>query len=203
MAVTLSDHDRLPFAEEEHVAAESQSNAVLPGEEWRAAPGFEGAYEVSSTGRVRSLARFRRGRGGRPTRVTARLLKPTLANGYPSLTLGGRCVRVHRLVAGAFLPNPDLCPEVNHKDGNKANNAVENLEWVTHRGNGAHASLTGLLAVGERHGRSKLTSEVVARIRGSDRRSAGRIAADLNVDPETVRLARMGVTWAHVVQGEE
>jgi len=181
--------------------ATSQSTAVDPDEEWRPISGREGSYEVSSAGRVRSLERFRRGRGGHPTRVPARLMKLTPNRGYLGLSLGvGRYVQVHRLVAVAFLPNPGNLPEVNHKDGNKANNAVENLEWVTHCENGRHASRTGLLAIGTDHGQSKLTPAAVAGIRGPDDRSTHRIAADLGLSPETVRRARKGITWKHVTQ---
>lgn len=62
---------------------------------------------------------------------------------------------VHRLVALTFIPNPDGLPEVNHRDGDKRNNAVANLEWMTHADNGRHASHLGLLATGDRHGRCK------------------------------------------------
>lgn len=69
--------------------------------------------------------------------------------------------QLHRIVAEAFIPNPLKLPEVNHKDGNKKNNCVENLEWVTHRGNVIHAVETGLF--GERA--KKATPEIVAAIR--------------------------------------
>lgn len=123
-------------------------------EEWRQVGGREGEYEISSLGRVRSLPRMRAGKGGAPTRVAFRILLTTCRNGYRGVHLGkGKSALVHRLVAAAFLQNQHGLPEVNHKDGNKAHNAVGNLEWVTHRDNAAHASLTGLLATGDSHGR--------------------------------------------------
>lgn len=63
---------------------------------------------------------------------------------YPMVGIGGRTYRVHRLIATAFIPNPDGKPQVNHKDGNKRNNSVENLEWVTVSENTARAWRNGL-----------------------------------------------------------
>ena len=69
--------------------------------------------------------------------------------GYDRVKLGeSGMMRIHRLVAEAFIPNPLNLPEVNHKDGDKKNNCVTNLEWVTHQGNMVHAVETGLF--GER-----------------------------------------------------
>lgn len=73
---------------------------------------------------------------------------------------------VHRLVAEAFIDNPNKFPCVNHKDGNKHNNNVSNLEWCTHRQNTQHAYDTGLVnRNGEQNGRAKLTKEDVKDIR--------------------------------------
>ena len=95
-------------------------------EEWRDIAGYEGLYQVSDLGRVRSLDYNHTGR--------AQVLKPTMArNGYLLVWLfkngKSKSYLVHRLVAEAFLSNADGLPEVNHNDENKTNNAVSNLEW--------------------------------------------------------------------------
>lgn len=97
-------------------------------EEWRSVIDYEGIYEVSNMGRVRSIVADEHYR--------ARILKPALhLRGYLFVNLyknGKRKPRtIHRLVAKAFIPNPDNLPEVNHKDEDKTNNNVENLEWCT------------------------------------------------------------------------
>lgn len=93
------------------------------------------------------------------------------------LMISGRlCTfKVHRLVAGAYLPNPDKKPQVNHIDGNKSNNSVENLQWVTGSENMKHAIRTGLVTMcspvnkipkrGELNGGHKLTQDQVLKIR--------------------------------------
>ena len=97
-------------------------------EEWRTIVGYEGQYEVSSYGRVRSLDRFyyRLHKG--------KVLSPTKDRyGYLTVTLNcngkSKTIKIHRLVAQAFLPNPDNLPQINHLDEDKTNNRVDNLEW--------------------------------------------------------------------------
>jgi hypothetical protein len=106
-------------------------------EEWRAVVGYEGLYEVSNIGNVRSLDRVTKTEGRKDREFFGRDLKPsTMPFGYKSLSLckngKSRSARVHRLVAEAFSPNPDSLPCVNHKDFNPANNHVSNLEWCDH-----------------------------------------------------------------------
>lgn len=99
---------------------------------WKDIAGYEGLYQVSNLGNVRSLERYNVNVGEYQQRT--RLLKQVSdKRGYKTVTLIKRKNRktttVHRLVAGAFLPNPDNLPQVNHKDENKKNNTVQNLEW--------------------------------------------------------------------------
>lgn len=97
-------------------------------------------YEISNLGRVKSLNYNNTGR--------CKLLKLTPGKHYLQLTICKNGTkygkRVHQLVAEAFIPNPDNLPEVNHKNGNKADNTINNLEWVTNQQNIDHAWKTGL-----------------------------------------------------------
>lgn len=121
---------------------------------WRPIAGYEGLYEVSSVGRVRSLDRqvevpCARWGGVMMRPILGRQLRPFPdCNGYETVTLciAGRrwAASVHRLVAEAFCGKPEGCGEVNHKDGVKQNNEYTNLEWTTHQANVAHAVETGL-----------------------------------------------------------
>lgn len=103
---------------------------------WRDVKGFQGRYQVSNYGRVKSLDRYHKKQIIRKpkTRKYAELL----------LTSNGKTkwVLVHRLVAQAFIPNPQNKPEVNHKDGNKLNNNVDNLQWCTRSENELHSLYT-------------------------------------------------------------
>lgn len=114
-------------------------------EEWRDIKGYEGLYQVSNAGRVRSLDREVKGKF-----LKGKVLSCYSKHTYPVVALcnaeGKKCVRVHRIVAEAFLENYYNLPEVNHIDGNKNNNCVENLEWCTRTENVNHAWRTGLMS---------------------------------------------------------
>lgn len=110
-------------------------------EVWKDIPGYEGRYQVSDMGRVKSLARVV-SCGTWNKSQKERVLKPGLCKGYKQVVLckdGKREPRtVHRLVAQAFLENSDGKPQINHKDGDKENNRASNLEWATCSENNLH-----------------------------------------------------------------
>jgi len=136
----------------------------------KAIEGYEGIYDIDTDGNVFSLARtVCNGRGF--SKLKARMLKGGIGkNGYINIGLCKKGIvkscRVHRLIAIAFIPNPENKPQVNHIDGNKQNNKVNNLEWVTDQENVTHAWKTGLAdSCGEKRFLSKLKESEVVEIR--------------------------------------
>lgn len=115
--------------------------------EWRPVRGYEDRYLVSNTGKVKSVDMYVNCRGGKPRCVKGKELATRINNrGYHTVNLWrdntGYQTTVHRLVAIAFIDNPDNKPQVNHIDGNLNNNYVGNLEWVTDNENKIHSSIT-------------------------------------------------------------
>ena len=111
---------------------------------WKDIKGYEGLYQVSNFGNVKSLERYKKNHS-KLQKVNEKILKATInkTNGYVYVMLmknaSEKNTRVHKLVAEAFLPNEDNKPQINHIDGNKANNKVDNLEWCTCSENVTHA----------------------------------------------------------------
>lgn len=150
---------------------------------WKDVVGLE-SYQISNFGNLRTLGRMV------PSSVGANGFRRTIAknlklnnNGRGYLLFGFQIGRkkknyyIHRLVAEAFIPNSNSYKEVNHKDCNKANNHVSNLEWCTILGNRRHAVKNNLVAFGERCRSSKLTEAKVRQIR--ERFSNGELARDI------------------------
>ena len=125
-------------------------------ESWKDIKGFEGYYQISNFGNVRSLDRYViNNKNGGERFINGKLMKLTKVKGreesdtkYLVVNLrsygSNKVSLVHRLVAEAFIPNPNNMPEINHKDGNKENNFVDNLEWCTYSENNQHAIDTKL-----------------------------------------------------------
>lgn len=176
------------------------------GEEWRPVVGYEGLYEVSSHGRVRSLDRFRpHPTNERLTLVRGRVLKlkRRQRTGHLTVTLqnAGRSYPfVHGLVLAAFVgPRPEGM-ECCHNDGNPANNHVSNLRWDTHAANLADMVRHGTRVQGQQIRRAKLTPEEVREIRASH--AAGATQAELarrfRVTPTAIWWVVKGKTWKHL-----
>lgn len=183
-------------------------------EVWKPVKGFEGLYEVSNTGKVKSLPRTVNAYNGWPRTFPEKILtlhssKLTKRHPKPMYHVelwkdNKRVVRmIHRLVAETFIPNPDGKPQVNHKDGNRMNNSVENLEWATCAENSEHAYRTGLAkptgckAVRDTN---KLTGSVV------EYQSIEEAARALQGNPDAIRAAlkgrsasSCGYTWEYIV----
>ena len=113
---------------------------------WKSVDGFEGYYEISNLGNLRSVDKYIRiGRYKGLKHFPSKILSPSINNsGYKIYALskpGSKlvCRTIHRMVAAAFIPNPHNLSDVNHIDENKNNNSVDNLEWVSHKENMIHS----------------------------------------------------------------
>lgn len=135
------------------------SKLIIP--DWKDVPGFEGYYKISKNGELFSLPRRTVRPGIRKSAIDR--------NGYKKVTLSKKCklhyFTVHRLVALTYIPNPQNLPTVNHKDGNKLNNSIENLEWATYSYQQKHACAIGIKDhFGENHSQHKLKEYQVVEI---------------------------------------
>lgn len=127
---------------------------------------------------------------------TGKKIKPQPnGKGYLRVSIGGKLKFVHRLVAEKYIPNPENKPQVNHKDGNKLNNCVDNLEWVTNMQNRQHAVKNLLHLSGERCPWSKLTQKDVDYIRENKHYTAKQIAEKFNVSVSQIRAIRRNESW--------
>lgn len=152
-------------------------------------------YDVSTAGVVRSW------KNGKPVVLTQR----TNRNGYlcVNFRIDGKTkiFKVHRLVAQAFISNPENKPEVNHINGDKTDNRVENLEWCTRSENLRHAYATGLKVAlqGENNGRAKLTNEQARYIRDNpDGLTTVELAQKFCSEPILISLIQRGKSFKNV-----
>ena len=146
-------------------------------------------YEVSTDGHIRNAK-------------TKRVLREFPGKDqYLRIQFDGKTRLVHRAIAEAFIPNPNNLPEVNHKDGNKANNSVGNLEWCTRNENLQHAYIHGLrTAKGTNNARCKLSEDDVSYIkkyyiRGDKKYGAKALAARFGVAHQTICAVISGQNW--------
>lgn len=172
-------------------------------EKWLYIPGFD-KYQVSDFGNVRSVDRDCVLKGTTFIRH-GQLLKSSENGGYRQVVVYRKgkpiTIKVHRLVAMAFIDNPENRETVNHKDGNKANNYLDNLEWATRSEQAKHRYVAGLDSnKGERHPQSKLTEKQVLEIRKypSDEKTRLRLAKRFKISRTHVFSIQTRRCWAHI-----
>jgi hypothetical protein len=173
-------------------------------ETWRPVVGREDEFEVSSMGNVRSLPHTIRHWSGSAIARSGTILKQSRHSaGYLVVSLrDGRKHYVHRLVMDSFNYRSDANSlDVNHKNGNKHDNRLENLEWASRLQNVRHAIATGLQNnAGENNGRSKYSERQIVQVKRllRDGESIASAAKKTEVSRDTVEAVARGDRWAHV-----
>lgn len=173
---------------------------------WKPIPGLPG-FEVSNLGNARSLARDVNRNGKVFRKITGRVLSKYTnpKHGYVTVAIkflgGGRPERLHRLVAMAFIPNPQNLPSVDHIDFNKQNNRAENLQWISNEENAlkTYRAGRGVFVRGSKHGVSKLKESDVVQIRlmgATHKRSE--LAKMFMVSANTIGGILTNRIWTHV-----
>lgn len=176
----------------------------MENEEWRDVDGLEGFYQVSYLGRIRSMDRVLISKRYSNKKVEGKIMKGYDNKGYlmAKLCKANVCkgMLIHRLVALAFIPNPENKPDVNHKNGIKTDNRVVNLEWSTESENTQHAHRIGLMPIrkGEKSGHVKLTDNQVLEIRSIKGKKLSDIALEYGVAKATVHAIITRRNWDHI-----
>ena len=170
----------------------------MENEIWKDISGYEGLYQISNYGKIKSLSRFQS--------ATERILKSEINKcGYVRIRLSYKNVskkyQVHRIVALTFIPNPENKPCVNHINGIKSDNRAKNLEWCTNSENMKHAFKNGLQSLdGEKNNMSKLTESNVIEIKNllSNGIFHKDIALLYNVSRRCITDINKGLTWKNI-----
>jgi len=182
---------------------ECRSLDNLPNEKWKQIIGYEGFYEISSLGRVKSVERITVGKNGISVTNKSMIKKQRqIKGGYLTVYLfRGKFYHhksVHVLVATHFIDNPENKPQVNHKLGIKTDNRHTQLEWCSASENAVHAYKYGLMCQkGEKHNSHKLTNVQVLEIFKSTEIQQ-KIADKYMVSKGTVANIKQGLGWTHI-----
>lgn len=176
-------------------------------EEWKDIKGYEGLYQISTHGKIRSLGRYIKSKNNSERFIKGRILKFFRdKQGYlkKDISKNGKkeTCRVHRLVLTAFDRPPKPGEQCNHKDGNKQNNDILNLEWVTAYENERHSiEVLGKSNEGEKSGRTELINDKVKKIKillKEEKLLQKEIAELCNVSEAIINQIKQGKTWKHI-----
>jgi hypothetical protein len=170
-------------------------------EVWKDIKGYEGLYQISNLGNVRSYDRWFKNHS-KMQFLKGREIKTNLMGiGYLGFSLfkdsTQKKVKVHRLVAEHFVDNPDNKPNVNHKNGIKTDNRAENLEWCTQKENIQHAFDSGLNHKGEKHGNALINEEQAKFIKYSNH-TIKELCGMFNLSRSAISFIRSGKRWSHI-----
>ena len=197
-----------PLRPHQQRAIDGLKQSIVDGAEcWRPVKGYEGRYEVSDLGRIRSIQRTIRksskSRSSYDYTVPARMMRQPLRAGYPSVTLYRDAVKVresvHRIVAAAFLGAVSDGLVVCHIDGDRRNNRASNLRLDTPAANSADMISHGKSLVGTRNHLAKLTPDAVRVIRASRGvLTQKQLAARFGVSKAAIGYVQRGSAWRHI-----
>ena len=175
---------------------------------WKLIQGYEGLYEVSNIGRVKSFQK----NNSNKSKTDFTIINPFIQKkGYFRISLSKNSCRkkylIHRLVAQAFIPNPNNLPQVNHKNNDKSNNKIENLEWMTNLDNTKHAWKNGFknrdcYPRGEKHYLTKLNNEIVKEIKQNYipyKFGPAKLSEKYKIKKGCIKNIIYGKSWKHVI----
>lgn len=178
---------------------------LLELEVWKDIKDFEGIYQISNHAKVKRLSRPISHWRGNMRNLPEKIIKQmTTTNGYLKVHLHKegkmRTFSVHRLVLSHFVPNYDNLPTVNHIDGNKQNNNLDNLEWASLSRNAKNAYDIGLNRpnMGSKHNNSKVTEANVLFIRNSKQLSNKKLAEMFGITDSNITAIKKRKTWNHI-----
>ncbi len=178
---------------------------------WKDVIGYEKYYQVSNFGRVKRINNrvwnkgYWRNKPHYITRQEKYLSIKSNKRGYACCVFTKNCIekgmQVHRLVAQAFIPNPQNKPQVNHKNGIKTDNKVENLEWCTQKENAQHAYINGLEPRGSKNGNALLTEKQILEIRNKHvprKYPFKQLSKEYNVSVSNIASIVQRKSWKHI-----
>jgi hypothetical protein len=172
---------------------------------WKSIESYEGIYEISNLGRVKSLERYRKGKKNKDTIVKEKILKNGIRAGYLCVELNksgdAKKFNIHRLLAIHFIPNPNNLPIVEHLNDIKLDIRLENLIWSTYKSNNNRAISNGNNkgCIGELQGRSVLTEKDIFIIRKIGKsKTQKEIAETYNVSRSNISAILRRKSWSHI-----